>query len=158
MIKVGDVMTSEFASVEPSAPIVEVAQKMKDWEAAAIPVCDGARFQGVITERSLITAIVATASSPRKTRARALVNAPYPTVSPEDDITRAAAVMIDHGVRVLPVTHNEQLLGLFTLDDLARESMALAAVILTKTARLPARAGNMFSQAGSSASCTESPG
>ena len=43
-------------------------------------------------------------------------------------------MMTERGVRVLPVLQNGKFLGLVTLDDLARDSLALAAMVFAKTA------------------------
>ena len=135
MVKVRDIMTSEFPSVSPSTPIVEVAQKMRDSGTGVIPICANGKFRGVVTERDIVIGIVASAGNPKREHVRSLVNNQCPVISPGDEIILAAKVMVDRGVRVLPVAQNSKLLGLFTLDDLARESMALAAAVFVKTTK-----------------------
>ena len=134
MAKVGETMTRDFVSVLPSAPIVEVAQKMRDSATGVIAVCENGKFRGIVTERGIISHTVATAHNSKRECARALMKSDQPIVSPGEEITQAAKVMVNRGVRVLPVAQNRKLLGLFTLDDLARESLALAAIVLVKTA------------------------
>lgn len=135
MAKVREVMTKVFVSVPPSAPIIEVAQKMSNSGTGIIPVCDNGKLRGVITERDIITHIVACAHNPKREHVRALMRNDRPIVSPGEEIMQAAKIMVNNDVRVLPVAQNGKLLGLFTLDDLARESLALAATVLVETAR-----------------------
>lgn len=134
MAKVREIMTRDFVSVKPSAPIIEVAQKMRDSRAGVIPVCENGKLRGMVSERDIITHIVATAHNPKREHARSLMNNKQPIVSPGEDLIQAAKIMASNGVRVLPVAQNARLLGLFTLHDLARESLALAATVLVKTA------------------------
>jgi len=135
MVKVRDIMTREFISVPPSTPIIKVAQEMRNSRTGAIPVCDKGKFRGVITERDIVIGIVANACNPKREHAGSLVNIRHPIISPGEEIMQAAKVMVNHGVRVLPVAQSGKLLGLFTLDDLTRESLTMAAVVFTQTAR-----------------------
>ena len=135
MLKVKDIMTREFVSVPPSTPIIEVAQKMRNSRTGVIPVCDKGKFRGVITERDIVIGIVANACNPKREHARSLINIHHPIISPGEEIMQAAKVMVNHGVRALPVAQSGRLLGLFTLDDLARESLTMAAVVFTQTVR-----------------------
>ena len=138
MLKVRDVMASEFASVSSHTPVIEMAHQMKVSGTGVIPVCDNGKFQGIVTERNIVIGIVATAADPVTEPARSVMNNNLPIISPGDDIIQAAKVMVNNGVRVLPVAQNEKLLGLFTLDDLAQESLALAAMVFSKTVKLQA--------------------
>ena len=142
MLKVKDVMTSELASVPPLTPVIEVAHQMKVSGRGVIPVCDNGKFRGVITERDIVIGVVATATDPVTEPARSVMNNHLPLISPGDEIMQAAKVMVDNGARVLPVAQNGKLLGLFTLDDLARESLGLAAMVFSKTVKLSQRRGD----------------
>jgi len=133
MLKVKDVMSSEFAYVKPSAPIIEAAQKMRDSRTGVILVCDNGKFRGLITEKDIVAGIVARACNPKREHVRALMDSQHPMVAPGEDIDQAAKAMVCHGVRVLPVAHNGTLLGLLTVDDLSQKDTSLAAMVLSKT-------------------------
>ena len=64
MPKVRDIMTSEFISVPPHTPVIEVAHQMKAMGIRVIPVCERGKFQGLITERDIVVGTVATATDP----------------------------------------------------------------------------------------------
>jgi len=132
-VKVKDIINGDVISVASSTPIIEVARQMRDCGAGVIPVCENGKFQGVITERDIVISLVAAASDLKKQQAGTLAHSRHPMISPGVDIMQAAKMMVDHGVRVLPVVQNGKLLGLFTLEDLARESIALAAMVFSKT-------------------------
>ena len=133
MAKVRDVMNTELTSVPSSTPIIEVAHQMKIQGTETIPVCDHGKFRGVITARDIVTEIVANAVDPVVETARSVVNKHQPLISPGEEIMQAAKLMVNDGVHILAVVQNGELLGLLTLEDLARESMALAALVFSKT-------------------------
>ncbi|MBE0479800.1 MAG: CBS domain-containing protein [Dehalococcoidia bacterium] len=133
MVKVGDIMSREFASVAPSAPVIEVAQKMANCKDGVIAVCNNGKFMGIITERDIITGTVANALNPKREHARNLMSNHQPVISPDDEILDAARTMVNSGLRVLPVVQRAKLVGLFTVDDLAQESLPLASLVFTRT-------------------------
>jgi len=133
MAKVRDIMNTEVISVPPSTPIIEVAHQMKIKGTGVIPICDQRKFRGLITERHIVTEIIANAIDPVVESAGSVMNKHQPVISPDDDVMKAAKLMINNNVQVLAVAQNGKLLGLLTLDDLARESLALAAMVFSKT-------------------------
>lgn len=128
MLKVKDVMTSEVISVAPSAPVIEVAKQMLASRQGVIPVCDNSKFRGVITERDVV-GIIATARDPVTEAASSVMSNRVPIISPNADMMETVKVMVNNSAWVVPVVQNEKLLGLLALDDLARESLALATVL-----------------------------
>jgi len=133
MVKVKDIMRRDVPSVSPSASIIDVARKLRDCGTGILPVCEKGKLHGLITERDIVSGIVATASDPAATTVRSLMHKHQPIISPDDDMMQATRVMANNGVRLLSVVQNGELLGLLTLDELSRESLALAAMVLSKT-------------------------
>jgi CBS domain-containing protein len=131
MPKVSEIMRKHIASVAPSASVTEVAQKMRDYETGAVAVCDNGKLRGIITERNIVLRVVANNRNPSKEQAASLVFADWPKIPPGADIAEAAKVMASHGVQTLPVVQNGKLLGILTLDDLIRETPALAVMVMT---------------------------
>jgi CBS domain-containing protein len=135
MAVVCEVMSKRPISVAPSTPIPKVARKMGDCATSIVPVCDNGRYRGIVTDREIIRHVGAASQNPKREQAKDLMKKDGPVVSPEQHLEEAAKIMASNGVQALPVTRNGKLVGLFTLDDLARESLALAAMVLFKTAR-----------------------
>ena len=133
MPKVKDIMTNDVVSVAPFTPVIEAAQKILTSGQRIIPVCDNGKLHGLVTERDIVTGIVATARDPIRVPVSSLMSNHLPAISPDDDIWLAANRMVDHGALVLPVVENGKLVGLLSLDDFARESPALAAMVFCKT-------------------------
>lgn len=133
MAKVEQVMSSTITSVSPASPIIEVAQKMRDFGISTMPVCEKGKFRGIITDSSIVAKVVASAHNPKREHARSLMTNSMPKVSVGCDIAEAAKIMASHRTHYLPVVHNGgKFVGLLTLDDLVKESLALASMVLAK--------------------------
>ncbi len=138
MTRVRDMVKLSVNSVAPGDPITKVARKMVETGSSVIPVCESGRPLGVITDRELLQSIARSADKCGAAPASSLMTHSQPAVSPDDDVWHAASKMVDSGTRVLLVVDKGQLAGLFTLDDFARESPALAVMVFAKTARAQA--------------------
>ena len=136
MPKVREIGITGVRSVSSLTPVIEIAHQMRVTGGGLIPVCDNGEFIGVVTETDIVISIVAAARDPVTEPASSIMHNDLPAISPGDDIQRAARLMIDSGHRVLPVVENGELLGLLTLDDFARESPGVAALVFAKSAAL----------------------
>ena len=59
MRKISEVMTSDVKVVRPDDIVQNAAAIMADQEVGALPVCDGTRLQGMITDRDIAVRAVA---------------------------------------------------------------------------------------------------
>ena len=133
-MKVKDLMARQVSAVPPSASIVEVAGKMRDYGFGVVPVCENGRFRGVITKRDIVIGVVA----PRDHNglfASMLIHQRYPTVSPDVEALQAAKMMAEHSIQVLPIVQSGKFMGLITSEDLAQESSVTPAPALNKAAK-----------------------
>ncbi len=131
MAKVEDIMTNGFSPVSPETPILEVAQQMRDSGLGTIPVCENGKLRGLITESSIVSKIVASGQNPKREQAGAIMSSGGPKIQYGCDAVEAAKIMANHGVRYLPIVQNGgKLAGMLTIDDLVKESMVLATMVL----------------------------
>src|SRR5579884_1298560 len=65
----GEVMTRGVETIHPSTTIEAAAEKMKVLNIGAIPVCDGNRLEGVLTDRDIVVRVVAEHRNPATVRA-----------------------------------------------------------------------------------------
>ena len=123
-MKIADVMSRDVQVARPNDTIQSVAQKMAELDVGALPVCDGARIQGMVTDRDITIRAVAQGVSTDQPISQVMTgNLEY--VMASDDLDRAAEKMADHQVRRLPVVdENKDLVGIIALGDLAQEHKA----------------------------------
>ncbi|MBW3559387.1 MAG: CBS domain-containing protein [Proteobacteria bacterium] len=123
-MKIADVMSRDVQIANPNDSIQSVAQKMAELDVGALPVCDGRRIQGMVTDRDIAVRGVAQGLENSAPISRIMTgNLEYVLAS--DDLNRAADKMADHQIRRLPVVdENKDLVGIISLGDLAQEHRA----------------------------------
>jgi CBS domain-containing protein len=62
-----EIMTLEVEVIRPNATLKEAARKMKDLDVGLIPVCDGGRLCGMLTDRDITVRSTAFGNNPDKT-------------------------------------------------------------------------------------------
>jgi CBS domain-containing protein len=121
-MKVSEVMTREVQTVQPDQPVQEAASFMLSADAGSIPVTDGERLIGMITDRDIAVRGVAKGRGP-DTPVRDLMSDDVISVRLDDDCRDVASKMSEAQVRRLPVIDEQnKLCGIVSLGDLARET------------------------------------
>lgn len=120
-MKVSEVMTREVQTVGPDQSARDAANFMLRADAGAIPVIDGDRLIGMITDRDIAVRGVAEGHGP-ETPVRELMTNDIVAAHEDDDMDDVSARMSDAQVRRLPVVDDQQrLCGIVSLGDLSRE-------------------------------------
>ena len=121
-MKVREVMTKEVETIRPDQRVQEAANFMLSADAGSIPVTDGERLIGMITDRDIAVRGIAKGYGP-DTPVRKLMTDDLIVVRVDDDIEEAASKMSEAQVRRLPVIdEDERLCGIVSLGDLSRET------------------------------------
>ena len=121
-MKIREVMTSDVQTVSADQTAREAAAFMLRAEAGSIPVCDGDKVIGIITDRDIAVRGVAEGRGP-ETLVRELMSDGIICARDDDDVADVARRMSEEQVRRLPVLDAEdRLCGIVSLGDLARES------------------------------------
>src|SRR5436190_21893834 len=116
-----EVMTSNPATIESSATVVDAAQLMRDEDVGLVPVTEGGRLVGTITDRDITIRVVAEAKDPQSTTVRDVASTDVVTLNPDQDFEEAVRLMSQHQVRRLPVVEGGQLVGIVAQADVATE-------------------------------------
>ena len=121
-MKVSEVMTRSVVTVSPEQTAREAASFMLSNDAGSIPVTDGERLVGIITDRDIAVRGVANGRGP-DTSVRELMSGSVICAQLGDDVDDVATKMSDEQVRRLPVVdENHRLCGIVSLGDLSREA------------------------------------
>jgi len=120
-MKVSEVMTRDVQTVRPDQPVQEAASFMLSADAGSIPVTEGDRLVGMITDRDIAVRGVAKGYGP-ETPVRELMTNDVICVRIDEDCDEVATKMSQAQVRRLPVIdEQERLCGIVSLGDFARE-------------------------------------
>ncbi len=121
-MKVSDVMTTGIETVRPDQQARDAARFMLQADAGSIPVTDGERLVGMITDRDIAVRGVALGYGP-DTLVSELMTTGVVSAHANEHVEDVARKMGDAQVRRLPVIDDEQrLVGIVSLGDLARQT------------------------------------
>jgi CBS domain-containing protein len=117
-VRISEVMTESVVTADCSATLREVGELMRDRNVGSVVICDSGLPAGLITDRDLALAVVADGVS-ADDHVRDHATRPLVTGDVRMDLEEAAALMVQHRIRRLPLIEGEQLAGIVTIDDLA---------------------------------------
>jgi CBS domain-containing protein len=118
-MKVSEVMTRDVQLIEPTQSIREAARLMAELDAGVMPVREGDRLVGMITDRDITVRAVAQGRGP-DTPVRDIMTDDVKYCYEDDDTEDVARNMADIQVRRLPVlTRDKRLVGIISLGDMA---------------------------------------
>ena len=121
-MKVSEVMTRDVQTIRPDQRVQEAASFMLSADAGSIPVIDGDRLIGMLTDRDIAVRGVAKGYGP-DTPVRELMTDDIICVREDDDVDDVASKMSEAQVRRLPVIDDqERLCGIVSLGDLSRDA------------------------------------
>lgn len=121
-MRLSEIMTAGVVTAQAEASVLEVARLMRDHRVGSVVVVDSAGSPvAMLTDRDLTLRVFAEGSDPASP---ALEHASRPLIcgEPEMNLDEAAALMVQHRVRRLPVVRGEELVGIVSLDDIAVRS------------------------------------
>ena len=119
-MKVRDLMTKQPTTVKPDATLGEVAILMKQEDCGSIPVVEGGRLVGIVTDRDIVIRGVATGKDAKTQRVSEVMSADPVAIGPDEDISAAEKIMGDRQIRRLPVVDDGKLVGILVTAQLAR--------------------------------------
>ena len=121
-MKVSEVMTRDVQTVTPEQTAQQAASFMLSEDAGSMPVTDGDRLIGMITDRDIAVRGVAKGHGP-DTPIREIMTSGIICAREDDDVDEVAVRMSEAQVRRLPVIDDQDLLcGIVSLGDLSRET------------------------------------
>ena len=121
-MKVSEVMTKDIETVRPDQQARDAARFMLQADSGSIPVTDGERLVGMITDRDIAVRGVALGYGP-ETLVSELMTSGVVSAHADEPVEEAARKMGEAQVRRLPVIDDqERLVGIVSLGDLARET------------------------------------
>ena len=114
---ISEVMTHGVVTAETGESLRRVGELMRDRNVGSVVICDEGRPHALITDRDVALAVADAVD--RGDAAEGRVTRPLVTGEADMGVEEAAALMVQHGIRRLPVLDGADLAGIVTLDDLA---------------------------------------
>lgn len=119
-----DAKGSQIHTIRPDAKVFEALQLMAQKDIGALPVMDGERLVGIISERDYARKVILQGRSSQDIPVRDIMTTDVVTVDPTRTVEDCMSVMTQRRVRHLPVCEGSKLVGLVSIGDLVKEVIA----------------------------------
>ena len=124
---------SEIISVEAGTPLVEVARVLGERRIGAVPVLEGGKLAGIISERDIVRGIAIRGAETLQDAVDSLMTKSVTTCTPHETIVRVMEIMTERRIRHIPVVDDQGLVGMVTIGDVVKaridETQAEAAAL-----------------------------
>lgn len=118
--KVREHMTDRPRCVTPETSVAEAAELMASEDVGSLPILEGERVVGVVTDRDIVTRAVARQKNPQGMPVREVASNELITVRADEDLSEALKLMASYQVRRLPVVDEDNhLVGVLAQADVA---------------------------------------
>jgi CBS domain-containing protein/uncharacterized protein (DUF2267 family) len=119
-LPISRVMTRDVEVLSPEDTLREAAELMRTLNVGPIPVCDGPKLVGIITDRDIVVRAVAQGLDPNETRVSQAMTDQVECVFADEDLEVAMWKMREEQIRrILVVDHDNKLVGIVSLGDIA---------------------------------------
>jgi CBS domain-containing protein len=124
MARIADVMSLRVLTVTPDATVQLAIARMLEENVGSVAVCEGNHLVGIFTERDVLR-LAGENSELQALRIGDVMTRRVLTVSPDDDILAAGALMAERRIRHLPVVQDGMVMGIVGLRDVTRSLLEL---------------------------------
>lgn len=119
-MQIRDLMTPDVEVVRPETPLREAADRMRELNVGVMPVCEGRRIVGILTDRDIAVRAVAEGDDPNATTVAQVMTSDVAFCYDDQPVEEAAELMEQQQIRRLPILdRDERLVGILSLGDLA---------------------------------------
>ncbi len=120
---VREAMTSNPCAIDADKPVADAAKMMKDEDVGLTPVVEGDVLVGTVTDRDIVTRVIAEGRDPQSTSVREIASTDVITIDPQQGLDEALRLMAKHQVRRLPVVGEDgRLVGVLAQADVAEHA------------------------------------
>lgn len=127
MQMISEVMTRDVRFVSPQENLQRAAQMMDELNVGALPVCDGERLVGMVTDRDITVRGIAAGKTPQDAHVEDVMSGDVRWCFEDQPLDEVMQQMADTQIRRVPVvSHDDQrkLVGIVALGDLATKTDA----------------------------------
>jgi CBS domain-containing protein len=123
MAAVADIMTRDVRSMGPQDSVVAAAQAMEELNVGVIPVCEGQKLVGMVTDRDIVVRGVAQSKDPKSTKLVDVMSSSVRMAHEDEDVDEVLSEMARSQIRRMPVVDQQnRLVGIISLGDIAAKN------------------------------------
>jgi CBS domain-containing protein len=114
----------EVISIAPHRPVFDALVILAEYKIGALLVVDGEKLVGIFSERDYAREVILKGRSSKTTQISEVMTDKVLSAKPSDNVEYAMSLMSEKRIRHLPVVDNEKVLGMLSIGDLVKETMA----------------------------------
>ena len=114
----------EVISIAPNRPVFDALIILAEYKIGALAVVQNDQLVGIFSERDYAREVVLHGRSSKSTAIFEVMTAKVITGKPDDLVDKAMSLMSDKNIRHLPVMDGDKLIGMLSLGDLVKETIA----------------------------------
>ncbi len=127
MTQVSQIMTRGVRTLAPGETVMKAAQAMKELDVGVIPVCDGQKLVGVVTDRDIVLRGVASGCVVDQAQLKDVMTTDTQWCYEDQSLEEVSKTMRESQIRRLPVVdHQKHLVGILSLGDIATRTQTEA--------------------------------
>jgi CBS domain-containing protein len=122
-MNVSEIMTTDFEMIDATSSLTEAAEKMKSLNVGFLPVREGTRLAGLLTDRDIVIRGLAEGLDPGSTQVKDIISSEVVYCYDDDSMEDAARLMEDNQIRrLIVVNHDQTPVGILSIGDIAVKS------------------------------------
>ena len=119
---ISQIMTRGVRAVKPSDSVIRAAQAMEELNVGALPVCDGERLVGILTDRDIAVRGVAQGLADQDAKVHEIMTREVKWCTADESVDKVLQTMSIHQLRRMPVVDRQHhLIGMVSLGDIATQ-------------------------------------
>lgn len=117
MAVIRSLMKTEMITVKPADSVADAARLMAKNQVGAVLVVEGGAMKGILSERDLVTRVMAEGKDPATTKVSEISTAAVVDADVNTPVRKCAELQLAMGVRHLPITENGAPVGILSSRD-----------------------------------------
>lgn len=114
----------EIISIAPNRPVFDALVILAEYKIGALVVMQDSRLVGIFSERDYAREVILKGRSSKTTQVDEVMTKEVITGEPNDLVESTLSLMSEKRIRHLPVMHDKMMLGMLSLGDLVKETIA----------------------------------
>ncbi len=114
----------EVISIAPNRPVFDALVILAEYKIGALAVVENSKLVGIFSERDYAREVILQGRSSKTTQISEVMTAKVISGKPDDMVDKAMGLMSEKNIRHLPVMDDEKLIGMLSLGDLVKETIA----------------------------------
>jgi CBS domain-containing protein len=114
----------EIISIAPNRPVFDALVILAEYKIGALAVIQDGRLVGIFSERDYAREVILKGRSSKTTQISEVMTQKVITGKPNDLVETTLSMMSEKRIRHLPVMHDKMILGMLSLGDLVKETIA----------------------------------